>query len=227
MARKLAAPPPSNRGGLMRTVAPFAPLAIALVAGQAISTHAVVPPTSPAPQAIVGTALQRGGSPSPLLSAGKPVDWWFVFKFNSETLPGCDGGALRSCPFGGTVQPYSHYSQQFAYASSIDQTLQEGGGCLGDGTTDPVGATFDQIYDGHFFYVLWNDQFDGDPANTESAPAGHSKGLVAWDNSGNGLVMQVSTPSWPGSGSSQNPRATDGNSLGCVKDNDVASYTFA
>jgi hypothetical protein len=144
-----------------------------------------------------------------------------VFKFNSETLPGCDGGALRSCPFGGTVQPYNHFSQQFAYASSMDQSLQEGGGCLGDGTTDPVGATFDQVYDGHFFYVVWNDQLDGDPANTQSSPAGHSKGLLAWDNDGNGLVMQVSTPSWPGSGSSQSPRQTDGNSLGCVKDNDV------
>jgi hypothetical protein len=33
--------------------------------------------------------------------------------------------------------------------------------------------------------------------------------------------MQVSTPSWPGSGSSENPRQTDGNTLGCVKDNDV------
>jgi len=33
--------------------------------------------------------------------------------------------------------------------------------------------------------------------------------------------MQVSTPSWPEAGSSKFPRKTDGNSLGCVKDNDV------
>ena len=32
--------------------------------------------------------------------------------------------------------------------------------------------------------------------------------------------MQVSTPSWPGSGNAKNPR-TDGNTLGCVKDDDV------
>jgi hypothetical protein len=31
----------------------------------------------------------------------------------------------------------------------------------------------------------------------------------------------VSTPSWPASGSSKKPRKTDGNTLGCVKDNDV------
>jgi hypothetical protein len=33
--------------------------------------------------------------------------------------------------------------------------------------------------------------------------------------------MQVSTPSWPASGSSKKSRKTDGNTLGCVKDNDV------
>src|ERR1035441_6828720 len=45
--------------------------------------------------------------------------------------------------------------------------------------------------------------------------------MLVWNADGNGFVMQVSTPSWPGSGSSGNPRKTDGNTLGCVKDNDV------
>jgi hypothetical protein len=44
---------------------------------------------------------------------------------------------------------------------------------------------------------------------------------VAWDDSGTGFVMQVSTPSWPASGNTLVPRKTDGNTLGCVKDNDV------
>ena len=35
------------------------------------------------------------------------------------------------------------------------------------------------------------------------------------------MVLQVSTPSWPASGSSTEPRKTDGNTLGCVADNDV------
>jgi Deoxyribonuclease II len=119
------------------------------------------------------------------------------------------------------VQSYGHFGQQFAYASSAEPSLQQGGGCLGDSTLDPVGATFDQVYNGHFFYVLWNDQFYGDPMQTEDAPKGHSKGMLAWDNAGNGFVMQVSTPDWPGSGSSQNPRGPEGNSLGCIRDNDV------
>ena len=56
---------------------------------------------------------------------------------------------------------------------------------------------------------------------TRTRPAGHSKGLLAWNSDGNGMVLQVSTPSWPGSGSSGEPRKTDGNTLGCVADNDV------
>lgn len=129
--------------------------------------------------------------------------------------------APRSCPFGGTVQHYRSFSQQSAFSSSADHSLQQGGECLGDSTSDPLGATFDQIYNGTFFYVLWNDQFYGDPLKNKDAPAGHSKGLLAWNSEGNGMVMQVSTPSWPGAGSSAHPRKTDGNSLGCVEDNDV------
>ena len=159
--------------------------------------------------------------PSPLLKQGKQVDWLFVFKFNAGALPGCGGEAERACTFGGTVQSYPSFSQQFAYASSASPKLQQGSGCVGDTDADPVGATFEQVYNGKLFYVLWNDQFDGDPIATKGAPAGHSKGMLAWDNDGNGVVLQVSTPSWPGSGNSKSPRKSDGNTLGCVKDNDV------
>ncbi len=196
----------------MRTVGPLAPLAIALVAGQAMVSS---------PSKVVPSASVSIGAPTPLLSVGQPVDWWFVFKLNAGPFPGCADSAQQACPFGGTVHAGEKFSQQFAYASSANHTLQKGGGCLGDTTTDPVGATFDEVYNGHSFYVLWNDQFDGDPINTKGAPAGHSKGMLAWDAAGDGVVMQVSTPSWPASGSAQNPRKTDGNSLGCIKDNDI------
>jgi hypothetical protein len=166
-------------------------------------------------------AAQSANAPTPLMKSGQAVNWWFVFKFNAGSFPGCGSGAQRACLFGGTVQSYKEFSQQFAYASSADSTLRQGGGCIGDTAMDPLGATFQQVYDGNFFYVLWNDQFDGDPINTASAPAGHSKGMLAWNNDGNGVVLQVSTPSWPASGNSKAPRKTDGNTLGCVKDNDV------
>jgi hypothetical protein len=172
-------------------------------------------------QSIAPLTAQPASAPAPLLKSGQPVDWWFVFKFNAGSFPGCGGGAQRACLFGGTVQHYREFSQQFAYASSVDHKLQLGGGCIGDTTIDPLGSTFDQVYSGGLYYVVWNDQFYGDPINNKSAPAGHSKGMLAWDQDGNGLVMQVSTPSWPGSGSSGSPRRTDGNTLGCVKDNDV------
>ena len=168
-------------------------------------------------------ALPAAGQavPAPLLKTGQAVNWWFVFKFNAGAFPGCGGSAQRACTFGGTVQKYDQFGQQYIYASSAAPALQAGGGCAGDTADDPVGATFSQVYNGKFFYLLWNDQFDGDPVKTEAEPWGHSKGMLVWNADGNGFVMQVSTPSWPGSGSSGNPRTTDGNTLGCVKDNDV------
>ena len=96
----------------------------------------------------------------------------------------------------------------------------------GDTTADPIGATFEEVYDNSFHYVIWNDQFYDDPeingcSKSCSGPWGHSKGMVAWNDSGEGFVLQVTTPSWPAAGSKQFPRKTDGNTLGCVKDNDV------
>jgi hypothetical protein len=183
-------------------------------------------------------AYSQGGAtsnpaPVPLLKAAHPVDWWFVFKFNSEILPGCAAGADRTCLFGGTVQTtpkYKEFSQQFAYASSEHDALQLGGDCVGDTTADPLGATFDQVYNGSFHYLIWNDQFYDDPKITGGgcdvkgcgAPWGHSKGMLAWNDAGEGLVLQVSTPSWPASGNKKSPRTTDGNTLGCIaKDNDI------
>ena len=173
------------------------------------------------------TPTVTASAPSPILHADDAVDWWFVFKFNTRSFPACGDGAQRRCPFGGQVEDYSlGFSQQFVYASSEAPTLQRGRGCVGDTTADPVGATFDEIYNGDFSYVIWNDQFYGDPpiagcGNSCSSPWGHSKGILAWNNGGEGLVMQVSTPSWPASGSKASPRRTDGNTLGCIDDNDV------
>jgi hypothetical protein len=165
-------------------------------------------------------------APTPLLNASQPVDWWVAFKFNAASFPGCGGGAQRTCTFGGTVQPYQAFSQQFAFASSEHHALQQGTGCAGETTTDPVGATFAQVYNNAFHYVIWNDQFYDDPViqgctKECGSPWGHSKGLLAWNDAGEGLVLQVSTPSWPAAGSQASPRQKDGNTLGCVMDNDV------
>jgi hypothetical protein len=219
----------------VKTVAPMIPLAIALVHSAMTSN---VPPSGPTAaqvstsaarvpaQTCGGTGLPACPSPSPLLQKGHQVTWWFVFKFNSKVFPGCGGNATPSCPFGGAPQSYKNYSQQFAYASSDSPTLQQGSGCAGDSTEDPVGATFDEVYNNSYHYVIWNDQFYDDPpiqgcSESCSSPWGHSKGMIAWDDAGDGMVMQVSTPSWPAAGSVSVPRKNDGNTLGCVKDNDV------
>jgi hypothetical protein len=172
--------------------------------------------------------------PAPLLKAGTPVDWWFVFKFNSSAFPGCTSGAQRACIFGGDVQKYKVFGQQFVFASSADHTLQQGSGCAGDSVSDPVGATFDQVYNGSLYYVIWNDQFYDDPeiqgcSGSCSGPWGHSKGVVSWNDDGVGFVMQVTTPSWPAAGSTKFPRKSDGNTLGCVEDDnvEVSQHFFA
>ncbi|MEN2427147.1 deoxyribonuclease II family protein [Chromobacterium vaccinii] len=181
--------------------------------------------------ALAAAALQSHAAPSPLLDASHPVNWWFAFKFNAASFPGCGNSAqVNSCQFGGSPQSYASgksFSQQYVYASSSQPSLSQGGGCVGDTPADPVGATFSQIYNGALNYVVWNDQFYDDPAipscsgNACNAPWGHSKGVLAWDEQGNGVVMQVSTPSWPASGNAHYPRTSDGNTLGCVADNDV------
>jgi hypothetical protein len=164
--------------------------------------------------------------PVPLLAKGQPVAWWFVFKFNSASFPECGSVAQRACRFGGSVQNYKAFGQQYVVATAEQNGLQKGDGCLGDTETDPVGATFGEVYNGSFYYVVWNDQFYNSPgikgcSKSCSGPWGHSKGVIAWDDSGAGFVMQVTTPSWPASGSTLNPRQSDGNTLGCVIDDDV------
>jgi len=222
----------SSSPSFSRHVAPFAPLALALAMGavshpgQPSTTSQVPTSTSGAMQACGGPDFPGCESPTPLLEQGHPVTWWFAFKFNSKVFPGCSGNAKPSCPFGGKPQNYKNYSQQFVYASSESPALQQGAGCAGDTEDDPIGATFDEIYNGSFYYVIWNDQFYDDPdiqgcSESCGSPWGHSKGMVVWNDAGEGLVMQVSTPSWPAAGSASFPRKSDGNTLGCIKDNDV------
>ena len=166
--------------------------------------------------------------PSPMAGKDTPVDWMFAFKFNAQSFPGCtDDGTTPVVGsegiFGGTVDVYENgHSQQYVFATSAAPTLVKGTGCLGATLEDPLGATFAQIYNTPgYYFVLWNDQFYNNPIENMDSPWGHSKGMVAWDDDGNGMVLQVSTPSWPASGSAAHPRQNDGNTLGCIYDDDI------
>ncbi|MEE4172760.1 MAG: deoxyribonuclease II family protein [Xanthomonadales bacterium] len=171
---------------------------------------------------------EKKPAPSPLLRAGVPLDWWFIFKFNAAEEPepslptGSDGIFDKSGwkDPGYETRPRKH-SQHFVGASSETPELRHMKGYLGTSREDPLGATFAQVYDGDTFYVLWNDQFYDDPHATLLEPWGHSKGLLAWNEDGEGFVLQVSTPSWPASGNHRFPRRTDGNTLGYIRDDDV------
>src|SRR5256885_172939 len=168
-------------------------------------------------------------APKPLLAKDSPVDWWFVFKFNGTAFPSCTQAAKRKCTFGGELQEYKKAGQQYAVASPGSALKKSANLCVGVTTEDPVGATFDQVYRGKFFYVLWNDQFYNDPdlpchkGTACPAPFAHAKGMLAWNEDGEGIVMQVTTPNWPGSGNKKFPRERNGNTLGCItKDGDVS-----
>jgi hypothetical protein len=232
----------SGAGNIARVAAALIP---GVIAAAGILGSPSVPPMQN-PTAIVqtvGTPTRRGpalvedGSvPLPLLAPGHPVDWWFVFKLNATAFPKC-GTLPNTCPFGGTAQTY-RFGQQFAYASSEAPGLVTGGQqCMGTSTGDPVGATYDEVFNGGFHYLIWNDQFhDLNPAvqgcdtGDCGAPWGHSKGMVAWNDAGEGFVMQVSTPSWPGTGSSKFKDRKIGNTLGCIAGDDdveVSQHFFA
>ena len=187
-------------------------------------------------------------APMPLAGPNQPVDWMFAYKFNDGSFPGWDNGEIPpyGTPgiFGGTVDDYPEgLSQQYVFATSISPALVKGKGPIGATLTDPLGATFAQVYHNPgYHYILWNDQFYNNPIETKGAPGGHSKGMAAWNEDGEGFVLQVSTPSWPASGChtySRNSQKTidavknkqkdskgklielDYNTLGCIDDDDV------
>lgn len=186
---------------------------------------------------------QNSKAPTPMLGKNHPVDWVFVFKFNGYNFNGFSGEIGSPGIFGGVFQKYLYDGkyqggQQYCFASSENSELQLGDGMCGATYNDPLGATFAQIYDtDDYNYLIWNDQFKGSPEPPElkgakyaGAPWGHSKGMLAWNDAGEGMVLQVTTPSWPASGSKNHPRkGKHGNTLGCIKDDDimVSQHFFA
>lgn len=196
-ARFIASRPVARRRFCLRLLA-----AAALFAGWCAPAALAAQPTAPAP--------------APLLGDGRSADWLFVYKFNAASFPTAHP---TSCRFGGTPAP-GKASLAFAAAHQGAPALADGAGLAGTTLTDPLGATFNQIYSSGLNFIVWNDQFYGDPRLKCGANCtgrwGHSKGILAWDDSGNGLILQVTTPDWPGAGSTSVPRPHDGNTLGCA-----------
>jgi hypothetical protein len=180
---------------------------------------------------VAATGAHAAAAPSPMVDQHKKSEWVFAYKFNAASFPTTSMPA--TCLFGGDPKSYAR-SQHYVFASKSASTLAEGPGLIGTSTDDPVGATFAKIYASGLNFIVWNDQFYRHPniagcSESCGGPWGHSKGVIAWDDQGRGLVLQVTTPSWPGSGTVAAPRQNDGNTLGCIEDDDVkaAQHFFA
>jgi hypothetical protein len=175
----------------------------------------------PAPALAQPASHNAAAAPTPIEQA-VPADWIFVFKFNASSFPTAANDPHRACPFGGTPANNGAFSQAYAAATSQHPKLDNGPGLAGAGLDDPLGATFAKIWSGNYFYVVWNDQFYAHPpirgcSQSCSAPWGHSKGVLAWTETGEGLLIQVTTPSWPAAAAKAHPRPGDGNTLGCIQ----------
>jgi hypothetical protein len=200
-----------------------------LICRMPVAIGALIASVGAAGQPAAPPSAESAPAPGPRIDGLTPADWIFAFKLNAATAS--TTATLGNCTFGGAPKSY-HSSQHYVVASSLDPQLRDGPGLVGTGSSDPVGATFELIYQSDLSFVVWNDQFYRHPniagcSDSCGGPWGHSKGIIAWDALGQGVVLQVTTPSWPGSGTQQVPRDGDGNTLGCVNDDDVkASQHF-
>ena len=152
--------------------------------------------------ALAATPALAAPAPSPMADEVHRAKWAFAYKFNTASFP--TTGTLTSCLFGGTPKGYAS-SQRYVVADFAHSSLRDAPELIGTSTLDPVGATFAKIYESNLNFIVWNDQFYRHPpiagcSESCSGPWGHSKGVIAWDEQGQGIVMQVTTPSWPGSG---------------------------
>lgn len=129
---------------------------------------------------LLGT-LVMVNSLSCLSEAGKPVDWYIVYKL--PILPK-------------SINPVMYRGLGFYYmdADSPSWTLSKVG--INGSVTNPVFNTLQQIYslskDDSYMYIMYNDQ----SPSSESLNHGHTKGVVSFDME-NGFWMVHSTPRFP------------------------------
>ncbi|MEA3061275.1 MAG: hypothetical protein QOJ94_1056 [Sphingomonadales bacterium] len=178
---------------------------------------------------------QSAPAPTPI-AEGKAADWLLVFKLNAKTASTPEPAATRPCPFGAAKPHPGAIGLAYAFATNSKPQLHAGPGLAGTGTADPLGATFSEIWNGNYHFVVWNDQFYGFPkikapgcsGDGCDKPWGHSKGVLAWNDAGQGIILQVTTPAWPGAASKSHPRGGEGNTLGCIgaDDNVIVSQHF-
>ncbi|KDO32544.1 hypothetical protein SPRG_03019 [Saprolegnia parasitica CBS 223.65] len=197
------------------------------------------------PVVILGVWLPLAATASPpelfaLDGNGDPVAWWVVLKLPSMVRGASGAYVATPCDCAPPVcsrevDPTRRHGLCYLYADANRPQLQHfralGYDCLGQGGRDPVSQTLRQRANAtHWAY--FNDQLNGIALKQDkslvcsghAAFNAHSKGLVAFEATSGGFVLQTSTPNFP-----DPTPSLDFERLGCQHDNNVeyAQHLFA
>src|SRR5437899_8691057 len=103
--------------------------------------------------------------------AGKPVDWWFIYKVPKLTRRSTTGEVLTS-----TGYEYVYYDPTKDRIAPSDLLLDQDQGAL----NNTLNAIFKKP-PATTGWILYNDEMPDDAVRRDNGNLGHSKGVIAFD----------------------------------------------
>lgn len=128
--------------------------------------------------------------------AGKPVDWWFLYKLPCDATP--TSGAPGAAP--STGYEYLYYDDSYDAPRLSSHTLEDGSGALHQTLAGFFGSAVGGPPAGDVplstGWILYNDEIPG--ASVNDGRRGHTKGVLAFDAADDSAVWLLhSTPRFP------------------------------
>jgi len=114
---------------------------------------------------------------------GKPVDWWFAYKFPKMEKD-------KYCPSGATGYEYVYYDPNIGKLVLSPNQLTDGKGAL-DLTLKSVFTKPDE----HTGWILYNDEMPVDAHHKDQGMYGHTKGVIAFNTQSKSAFWLLH--SWP------------------------------
>lgn len=139
--------------------------------------------------------------------AGKPVDWWFIYKVPKLTRRSTTGEVVTS-----TGYEYVYYDPTQDRIAPSDLLLDHGKGAL----NDTLNAVFRKP-PATTGWILYNDEMPDDAERRDNGNLGHSKGVIAFDvESKSALWLLHSWPKYADPGASTMPTPVYGQTYLCI-----------